>query len=78
MFSFYVKNYNNFKNTNIFLNFIRSEYELLKIKKSKLKLGSIVFQLVEVKHQGVLLNRYFELVFINQAGPQLKKKKLQK
>ena len=78
MFSFYVKNYNNFKNPNIFLNFIRTEYELLKIKKSKLKLGSIVFQLVEVKHQGVLLNRYFELVFINQAGPQLKKKKLQK
>jgi len=64
---YYVTNYSKIKNTRLFRLYILYEYENLKLKKEKLKLGSIVFQLYDFKYNGISLYYWFDMVYINQV-----------
>lgn len=64
---YYVNNYSRIKNPRLFRLYILYEYENLKLKKEKLKLGSIVFRLSEFRYNNIPLIYRFEMVYINQV-----------
>lgn len=59
-------NYHKAKDTKKILRFLAYEYNNLKFKKSKLKLGKIRFEIRETKVGDVVVNRFFEMVFTEQ------------
>lgn len=63
---FYVNNYDLIKNKKLARSYILYHYELLKWKRNKLKLGSIVFEIKETFFHGVKLDECVDIRYTRQ------------
>ena len=76
--SFYVNNLNKIKKPQLFLNHIKSEYVWYKLKKERLKLGTIRFEIREYRYKNAVLYYWFEMIFSRQPTSQSKNANFQK
>jgi hypothetical protein len=68
-------NQSRLKNKKIVKKVITYHYELLKIKKNKLKLGAVTFDLIQTMFEGFLIKQTIEMRYIRQdtsAADELK------
>jgi len=75
---FYMTNYLKLKDNNQIKQHLISSYELLQIKRNKLKLGSILFEIKPVLINGTILTYSFEMIFSRQPSSGNSKKQIEK
>ena len=63
---YYLTNFKLIKNKTQFKQYIRYFYDLREIKKAKLKLGSVTFEMRPVLFNGIVIKHSFEMVFSRQ------------
>jgi predicted transcriptional regulator len=71
---FYVQNYTKVKNNQKLTQYLIYSCKLLEIKRNKLKLGAIVFEIQPTVINNVLVNYSFEMVFARQPSANKSKK----
>lgn len=64
----FLLNYSKFKNPTVVKKYLQYEYELIKWKRNKLKLGKVKFEYSEVKYGSIVLKPMFNMVFSNQPS----------
>ena len=75
---FYMKNYTKVQKNQVFKQYLIYSYQLLQIKRSKLKLGSVTFEIKPVLIGGIIFNYSFEMVFSRQPSLNSSKKTVEK
>lgn len=75
---FYINNYSLLKDNKKFRQYLIYSYNLLQTKRSKLKLGSITFELKPLLINGFVLKYDFEMVFSRQPSTHEGKKQFEK
>ena len=75
---FYVANYAKLKNNKLFQQYLLSSYELLQIKRNKLKLGSVIFEIQPLIINGFTVTYSFEMIFSRQPSANSSKKTMEK
>lgn len=63
---FYVTNYKLIKNKTKIKQYINYLYDIQETKKSKLKLGSVIFEMRPILFNGIIIRHSFEMVFSRQ------------
>lgn len=75
---FYRKNYSKVQKNQVFKQYLIYSYQLLQIKRNKLKLGSVTFEMKPVLIGGIIRNYSFEMVFSRQPSLNNSKKTVEK
>jgi len=75
---FYISNHHRIKNRTVFKRYLIYSYDLLQIKRSKLKLGTITFEIKPTIINGITVTYTFEMIFSRQPSTQQSKKQLEK
>ena len=75
---FYISNYAKLKNNKQIKQNLIYSYELLKVKRNKLKLGSILFEIKPTLINGIILTYSFEMIFSRQPSAGNAKKQIEK
>lgn len=73
---FYLKNFNHIKNPEKIKSYIITEYEFYKIRKQRLKLGTVTFDFHEVKFNNITITEWFEMKFSKQTSQQSFREKI--
>lgn len=75
---FYVANYAKLKNNKLVQQYLISSYELLQIKRNKLKLGAVIFEIQPLIINGLTVTYSFEMIFSRQPSSNTSKKTMEK
>lgn len=75
---YYLTNFKLIKNKTQFKQYIRYFYDLREIKKAKLKLGSVTFEMRPVLFNGIVIKHSFEMVFSRQPLSSQSSKRIEK
>lgn len=71
------QNKTNLKNKFITKKFLKYQYEILQIKKNKLKLGAVTFDLINTFVDGYLISQQIEMRYIKQDNTEKEEMKLE-
>ena len=74
---FYIINYNRIRNKKLFKQYLLYSYNLLEIKRAKLKLGTVTFEIKPLVLNGILIRYTFEAVFSRQPSTNKVKKQIE-